>query len=192
MSSVVTPRRGSLPNGVWAIALVIATEGAFLGCLIASYFYLGTRRPSWPPPGIPEPHVLVPLVLSGALLLTSVPLFLASASARRGLAGATWLLVLVALVVQSGYLGYQVYLFLRDLEAFSPSASAYGSAYFTLLGAHHVHVLVGILLEGWLLLRLLGGLTRYRADAVRVVAWYWHFVNLIGVAITLTIVSPSL
>jgi heme/copper-type cytochrome/quinol oxidase subunit 3 len=191
MSSVATPRRGSLPNGVWGIALVIATEGAFLGCLIASYLYLGSRRASWPPPGIPEPHVLVPLILSGVLLATSVPMFLASFAARRGAARASWLLIFAALVVQCGYLGYQVHLFLRDLDTFSPSASAYGSAYFTLLGAHHVHVLVGILLDVWLLARVARGLTGYRVTAVRVVSWYWHFVNVIGVLITITIVSAA-
>jgi cytochrome c oxidase subunit 3 len=191
MSSVATPRRGSLPNGVWGIALVIATEGAFLGCLVASYLYLGSRRENWPPPGIPEPHVLVPLILAGVLLATSVPMFLASLAARRGAARTAWLLIFAALLVQSGYLAYQVHLFLRDLDTFSPSASAYGSSYFTLLGAHHVHVLVGILLDVWLLARLTRGLTDYRVTAVRVVSWYWHFVNVIGVLITITIVSAA-
>jgi heme/copper-type cytochrome/quinol oxidase subunit 3 len=192
VSTVLTPRRGSLPNGVWAIALVIATEGALLGCLIASYFYLATRPRTWPPAGVPEPHVLVPLLLAAALVATSVPMFFASVFATRDRVRPTWILILLAMVAQSAYLGVQTHLFLQDLDRFSPTATAYGSAYYTLLGAHHVHVAVGILLDLWLLARLLGGLTRYRVNAVRVTAWYWYFVSAIGVLVTLTIVSPAL
>jgi heme/copper-type cytochrome/quinol oxidase subunit 3 len=192
MSAVLTPRRGSLPNGIWGIVLVIATEGAFLGCLMASYFYLATRVVTWPPTGVPEPRVLVPVLLTFGLVATSVPMFLAAAQAKRHRVRAAWFLILAALLVQSAYLGIQVHFFLSDLDVFSPSASAYGSAYFTLLGAHHAHVVVGILLDLWLLARLLGGLTPYRVNAVRVVSWYWHFVNVLGVLVTLTVISPAL
>ena len=192
MSVVVTPRRAALPNGVWAIALVIATEAAFLCCLIASYFYLGSRVRTWPPAGLPEPHVLVPLLLTAGLVATSVPMFFATRLAAAYRVRAVWLLVFGAMVVQCAYLGIQVHLFQNDLDAFKPTGSAYASAYYTLLGAHHVHVAVGILLDLWLLARLLGGLTPYRVNAVRVVAWYWYFVCALGVLVTLTVLSPAL
>jgi heme/copper-type cytochrome/quinol oxidase subunit 3 len=85
----------------------------------------------------------------------------------------------------------QVVSYIDDLHTFSPSTNAYGSIYFTLLGAHHAHVLVGLLLSGWLLARLTGGLTPYRVIAVRAVALYWYVVSLVGVAVVLTQVSPS-
>jgi heme/copper-type cytochrome/quinol oxidase subunit 3 len=193
MSTTLTPRRGTLPNGVWAVALVIATEGAFLGCLIAAYLYLATRVPEWPPPGMPEPRVLVPALLTALLVLTTPLVFGASVFARRGGAHAAWLLVFVASLLQAAYLAAQIYFFQDDLSEFSPTGSAYGSAYFTLLGAHHAHVAVGLLLDVWLLLRLLGGrMTPYRATAVRIAGWYWVFVAGIGVLVTLTVVSPSL
>jgi cytochrome c oxidase subunit III len=193
MSTALTPRRGTLPNGVWAVALVIATEGAFLGCLIAAYLYLATRVPQWPPPGVPEPRVLAPVLLTALLVLTAPVVLGASVFARRGGAHATWLLVFVAFLLQAAYLAAQIYLFQDDLSKFSPTGSAYGSAYFTLLGAHHAHVAVGLLLDVWLLLRLLGGrMTPYRATAVRIAAWYWVFVAGIGALVTLTVISPSL
>jgi heme/copper-type cytochrome/quinol oxidase subunit 3 len=188
----LVPRRRALPNGVWAILLVIATEGALLGCLMAGYFYLGTRVVTWPPPGVPEPHVLVPSLLTAGLVATVIPMWLASVFASRYRVRAAWLAILVATILQSAYLGIQVHLFLQDLDKVDPTASAYGSAYFTLLGAHHVHVLVGVLLDLWLLARLLGGLTPYRVNAVRIAAWYWYFVAAIGVLITLTVLSPAL
>lgn len=192
MSTALTPRRGTLPNGVWAILLVIATEGAFLGCLIAAYLYLATRVPEWPPPGVPEPRVLAPVLLTALLVVTTLPVLAASFLARRGGVRGAWLLVFSALVLQAGYLAAQIWLFQDDLSKFSPTGSAYGSAYFTLLGAHHAHVVAGLLFDLWLLVRLLGGLTPYRATAVRVAAWYWVFVAGIGVLITLTVISPAL
>ena len=73
-----------------------------------------------------------------------------------------------------------------------PNASAYASIYFTLVGAHHFHVLVGILLNAWLLLRFVGGLTNYRLIALQATTFYWHFANVLAIVVTLTQVSPSL
>jgi heme/copper-type cytochrome/quinol oxidase subunit 3 len=74
----------------------------------------------------------------------------------------------------------------------SPKDSSYASIYFTLLGAHHIHVAVGILLELWLVARLLGGMTNYRLIALRAIALYWYFVAALGVAVVFTQISPSL
>ena len=95
-------------------------------------------------------------------------------------------------MLQSGYLAMQIHLYVDDLHRFSPQATAYGSIYFTMVGAHHAHVLVGILLEAWLLLRLLGGNTVYRAVGVQATAFYWHAINVLAVAVTIVQLSPSL
>jgi cytochrome c oxidase subunit III len=180
------------PSGWWGMAVFVATEATLFGTLVGTYFYLRFRTPQWPPPGVPEPKVVLPLVLTGVLVLTSIPMQLAIASARRGRLNATRIALLVALIVQSGYLAMQIHLFMADLHMFSPNATAYASIYFTLVGAHHFHVLVGILLNAWLLLRLLGGLTSYRLVALQATTFYWHFINVLAVVVTLTQVSPKL
>jgi heme/copper-type cytochrome/quinol oxidase subunit 3 len=100
--------------------------------------------------------------------------------------------VLLALVVQCAYLGVQVHEFLDDLDKVSPKDSAYGSVYITLLGAHHVHVAVGILLSLWLIGRLLTGMTTYRLNALLAISIYWYFVNAVAVAVVFTQIYPSL
>ena len=77
--------------------------------------------------------------------------------------------------------------FADDLSKFSPSDSAYGSIYFTLVGTHHLHVLVGILLELWFFLRLFGGVTRYRDVGLRATAFYWHTINVLAIAVTIVL-----
>lgn len=184
--------RAAQPNGWWGMVLLIATEATLFGCLFGSYFYLRIKNVHWPPPGIDTPDPVVPLVLVGVLVLTSVPMQLASFAAVRGRRGRAWLAIALALVVQSGYFAFEIHSFLRDLHAFTPAQHAYGSIYFTLLGADHFHVAVGLLLNLWLLARLLTRLTRYRRTAVRTVALYWHFVNVLTLLVTGAILSPSL
>jgi heme/copper-type cytochrome/quinol oxidase subunit 3 len=185
-------RRRALPNGVWGMAVFLASEATIFGTLIASYFYLRFTSPQWPQGGIAAPSVALPLALTAALVLTVIPMGLAARAARAGNVRATWLLVAGALVVQSAYLAAQILSFLHDLDSFTPSTNAYGSIYFTLLATHHAHVTVGMGLDLWLLGRLaLGGLTRYRVTAVRAIALYWFVVAALAVAVVATQVSPS-
>jgi heme/copper-type cytochrome/quinol oxidase subunit 3 len=180
------------PNGWWGMAVFVATEATLFGTMIGSYFFLRFQAAEWPPRGTPDPKVLVPLLLTAALVSTSVPLQLAYGAARRDRLGLTRAALVLALAVQGTYLGIQLHLFMSDLDKFSPDQSAYASIYFTLLGGHHFHVLIGILLEAWVLLRLVTGLTRYRLVALRATVFYWRFVNALAVAVLLTQVSPSL
>jgi heme/copper-type cytochrome/quinol oxidase subunit 3 len=191
-TAIAEERRVARPNGWWGMAIFVATEATLFGTMIGTYFYLRFRTPQWPPAGVPDPKVAVPLVLTGVLIVTSVLMQLALASAQRARLGALRLALVVALIVQSGYLAMQLHLYLDDLHKFSPNASAYASIYFTLVGAHHFHVLVGILLNAWLLLRLIGGITNYRLVALQATTFYWHFVNVLAVVVTLTQISPSL
>ena len=192
MSAVPYPSRVAKPNGWWGIAVFVATEATLFGTLIGSYYDLRFRTPHWPPSGVPDPKLVLPLILLAVLVSTSVPVQLASNFARARRLGAAQVALLVAFVLQSGYLGLQIHLYVDDLHRFTPQGSAYGSIYFTLVGAHHAHVLVGIVLEAWFLLRLLGGVTAYRAVGLQATAFYWHAVNVLAVAVTIVQLSPSL
>jgi heme/copper-type cytochrome/quinol oxidase subunit 3 len=184
--------RVARPNGWWGMAIFVATEATLFGTIFGTYYYLRFETPLWPPAGVPHPKVAVPLVLTGVLVATSGLVQLAFFAARRAQLPLVRLLLLTALIVQSGYFAMQIHLFADDLQSFKPSGSAYGSIYYTLVGAHHAHVLVGILLNAWLLLRLLPGITDYRLVGLQTITFYWHFVNVLAVFVVLTQVSPSL
>jgi heme/copper-type cytochrome/quinol oxidase subunit 3 len=192
VSTVPYAQRIAKPNGWWGMVVFVATEATLFGTLIGSYYDLRFRTPHWPPAGVPDPKVAVPLILLAVLVSTSVPVQLASLFARAGRPAATQLALLVALVMQTGYLAMQIHLYVDDLHRFSPQATAYGSIYFTMVGAHHAHVFVGILLEAWLFLRLFFGNSVYRAVGVQATAFYGHAVNVLAVAVTIVQLSPSL
>lgn len=189
----VSRQRLAQPNGLWGMALFLCAEVTLFGTVIGSYFYLDFQAHSWPPAPIKAPSVVLPLVATAVLLATSAPMWLAARSARAGRRGRVLRLITLALLVQTTYLALQILLFRHDLNQFSPQGSAYGSIYFTLLAAHHAHVLFGILLDVAVLAFVgLRGLTNYWLIGVRGAALYWHVVNVLGVVVVLTQLSPSL
>lgn len=192
MSGYAAVRRVGYPAGWWGMAMFVASEAMLFGAFVATYFYLRFKTLHWPPPGIAEPKLLVPLVLLGVLLLTSAPVQRAARAAQDGQAAPARRLIFLALLIQAAYLGMQVHLYAGDLDRFTPQDNAYGSIYFTLLGAAHAHVALGLLFDLWLLVKLARGLTSYRVNGVRAVAFYWHAVNVITLLVTLTILSPAI
>jgi cytochrome c oxidase subunit III len=192
VSAVPHAQRVARPNGWWGMAAFVATEATLFGTLIGSYYDLRFNATHWPPPGVPDPEVTLPLTLLAVLVATSVPVQLASNLARARRIGAAQLALLCALALQSAYLALQIHLYVDDLRKFTPQGSSYGSIYYTLVGAHHAHVVIGILLEAWFLLRLFGGVTNYRAVGLQATAFYWHAVNVLAVAVTIVQLSPSL
>ena len=186
------PQPVARPNGWWGMAIFVASEATLFGALLGTYYYLRFKAVHWPPLGTPEPKVVLPLILTGVLVLSSVPMQAALRAARAGALGPARLALLAALAAQATYFGLQIHLFLDDLAKFTPGEHAYGSIYFTLLGAHHAHVAVGLLLDVWFLLRLATGVTRYRLNGLWAATFYWHFVNALAVVVALTQLSPAL
>ena len=176
----------------WGMAMFVASEAALFSMMIGSYFLLRFKNVHWPPHGIPEPKLVVPLVLLGVILTTSAPMQLAVVAGQSGRLGRTRILLVLALVVQAGYFAMQVHEYAGDLSRFQPSQHAYASIYYTLLGADHAHVALGLLFDLWLLAKLARGFTGYRLRALGAIVFYWHAVNVITLAVTLTILSPAL
>jgi len=179
------------PAAWWGMVILIASESTLFGCFIGTYYYLRFRSATWPPGGIPEPKLVVPLVLLAVLVSTTVPMRLAANAAATGRLAATRLFVALALVVQSGYFAYEVHDFADELGRFDITRNAYSSIYYTLLGVDHAHVFVGLLFDLWLLWKLARGLNTHRANAVQAVAWYWYAVVLITLAVTGTVLSAA-
>ena len=72
---------------------------------------------------------------------------------------------------------------------FRPSTNAYGSLFFIMTGFHGLHVLFGLLAMGGLLVRLVTG---PRSDAgaepaAEVIGYYWHFVDVVWIALFVTL-----
>jgi heme/copper-type cytochrome/quinol oxidase subunit 3 len=190
MSSYSVPERSiARPAAWWGMVILIASESTLFGCFIGTYYYLRFRSVDWPPGGIPEPKLVVPLIMLAVLVSTTVPMRLAANAASAGRLAATRLLLGLALFVQSGYFAYDVHDFSDQLHRFDITRNAYSSIYYTLLGADHAHVALGILFNLWLLGKLARGFTRYRVHAVQAIALYWYAVNVLTIVVIGTLLS---
>jgi heme/copper-type cytochrome/quinol oxidase subunit 3 len=192
-AAAVARSRRAQPSGWWGMALFLCAEATLFGTLIATYFYLDFNSRQWPPSGIERPSVILPFVATGALLLTTIPMWLAVRASRAGRRGPVVGLISLATIVQGCYLALQIILMEHDSRHFSPRGSAYGSIYYTLLGLHHAHVLLGILIDLAVLWFVsLRGLTNYWLIGVRTAALYWYVVAGIAVFVVFTQTSPTL
>jgi cytochrome c oxidase subunit III len=189
---VLAGRRRGPGVAFWGMAMLIASEATLFGTFIGSYYYLRFSSPHWPPPGTPEPRVVVPLIMVGILATSSIPMWLAARGAASGRLRTTRLMLVWALAVQCGYLVWAIHDFVDQLQRSTPQDNAYSSIYYVLLGADHVHVAIGILLVAWLLWKLLRGLTMYRLNATQAVAFYWHAVNLLTLIVMGVLLSATL
>jgi heme/copper-type cytochrome/quinol oxidase subunit 3 len=183
--------RRAMPNGWWAMLCLIATEAALFGAFIGSFFYLRFRAEHWPPAGTSEPKLLIPCVLTGVLVSTSLPMLYASRAAVRGNLRGARLGLGLSLFVGAGYLAEQIDRFVVSLRTLHPQESAYASLVYLIQGGHHAHVLVGLLLNAYLLLKLTRGLNGYRTVGIQAAGLYWHFVNVLALVVLGTLLSPA-
>jgi cytochrome c oxidase subunit 3 len=191
-ATAVRPRPAAKPNGWWGMAIFLAAEATLFGTLVGSYFYLRFNTTPWPPAGTPEPRVAAPALLTAGLLLTTGAVYAALRAARAGLQLTALGALAAATCLQATYLAVQIALMSADVDHYAPRTSAYASIYYTLSGASHGHVAVGLLLNLWLIARLATGITPYRLVGLHVTTLYWYVVNALTVVVLLTELSPRL
>jgi heme/copper-type cytochrome/quinol oxidase subunit 3 len=182
-----------LPNGKLGIWLFLASEVMLFGALFSSYVLLRTGAPHWPPiePGeaakLSSELLNVPLatVNTAVLITSSITMVMAWASLKlkslpkfRLYMGATIALALVFLVIK-----YFEYAHKFEVGHF-PSHNNFYAIYFTLTGLHGVHILGGILVNGYLLTagsKLWDTDPEHFTNRVENAGLYWHFVDLVWI-----------
>ena len=180
------------PNGWWGMALFVAAEATLFGTLIGSYVYLRFRNAQWPPAGIAKPAVLVPVALTLLLVVSGIATQFAWQAGRAGRVRAAWRFLAGAFALQLGYFAWQVHDWVGAIHDAPPSRSTYSSIVTTMLGFGHAHVLLGLLIDAWLLVQLARRFTPYRLVGLQSAAFYWWAVSGISVAVLLTQESAHL
>ncbi|MFY0544323.1 cytochrome (ubi)quinol oxidase subunit III [Brevibacillus sp. H7] len=91
----------------------------------------------------------------------------------------------ITVLLGIGFLGLEIYEFVHYVhEGHKISSSAFGSAFYTLVGFHGGHVLFGVLWISILMMQAVKkGLTVVTAPKFYVASLYWHFVDVVWVFI---------
>jgi heme/copper-type cytochrome/quinol oxidase subunit 3 len=155
------------------MALFIATEAMFFAGLISAFVVLRAQAPEWPPFDQPRLPVFATGINTAVLLASGWTMHRALAALRAGGAGVSgWLGATAAL--GAIFLGIQGFEWVR-LVAFglTTNSSLYGATFYTLVGAHGLHVL-GALVA---LLLVWRRASADRAESLLLPIWmYWLFV----------------
>ena len=167
--------RPIVPSPVLGMAMFIATEAMFFAGLVSAFVVLRAQSPDWPPIDQPRLPAGVTGVNTLFLLASAITMERAAAALRRGgKTAARWIAVTLGLgalflVVQGSewvrLVGYGL----------TTRSSLYGATFYTIVGAHGLHVLAAVIALGF-------ALVRARADAGADPGWiapwrmYWLFV----------------
>ena len=185
----VTPRR---EVGWWAMALVCATEAAFFAYLLMSYFYLAAASSRWPPIGVENPRLRLPIVMTVLLVTSSGALYWGERGIARGRQGRLRIAIIVTCLLGAAFVTLQAMEYRRELQQMVPGAHAYASIFYTTTAFHGAHVTFGLLLLLFTLARAFLGHFDERAHlGVKVTSLYWHFVDVVWLFIfTCLYLSP--
>ena len=184
MDTLTQPAEGLLQKkALLATLLFLCSEAIFFACLIAAYVYYTGSSPEGP-----NAHkVLDPLktaFYTVCLLSSSVTVYLAERAHRRGKRGlSAWLAATMFLGAVFLYGEMQEYRKLLH-ENVTVSRDLFGSTYYTLTGFHALHVTVGLILLGTMLvISLRRRVGKPQKAALECISYYWHFVDLVWVVV---------
>jgi cytochrome c oxidase subunit III len=179
---------------IWAF---IGSECLFFGSLISTYLIYKGRsvvgpfpHEAWtnPSTGQTFPAILdIPVTSASTfvLLMSSLFMVLAHASVVRGDRKYSKIWLAATALAGATFLGFQAFEFTAFVnEGLTPRTNLFGSSFFILTGFHGAHVTAGVI---WLITLLFIDFRRglRPADAINVdlCALYWHFVDVVWIAI---------
>src|SRR6267154_1878065 len=186
--ATVTPfepelRWGPSARGRLGMYCLIAAEAAIFTIFVVAYlFYMG-KSISGP---TPQQVLRVPVLFTICLLSSSLTIHLAVRSLRKARVGAFarwWFLTLFLGATFLAGTAMEWRHLIYD-EGLTIQTNLFGTTYYSLVGLHAFHVLMGLLaLATVSLFTLLGHVRQEHAERVEVLSMYWHFVDAVWVVV---------
>jgi cytochrome c oxidase subunit III len=172
-----------LARGRVGMFSLIAAETAIFTIFVVAYlFYLGKSLTG----PMPKDVLSAPVFYSICLLSSSLTIHLAAKSLRRGSVlsfGVWWL---ATIMLGAAFLFGTAFEWHRLIykEGLTISTNLFGTTYYSLVGLHGFHVVVGLLsLSIVMLLTLMGSVGPEHAERVDVLSLYWHFVDAVWIIV---------
>ena len=169
--------------GVWAF---LASECLLFGALISTFLLYRDRTL----PGTPTPLKVYDIpytsVSSFVLLMSSLTMVLALAAIQRNDVRGMKIWLLACAFLGTLFLGGQFYEFTQFVaeKGLKLSTNSFGGSFFVLTGFHGTHVTIGVI---WLISLYFaaarGKITVKDSLSVELAGLYWHFVDIVWVAI---------
>jgi cytochrome c oxidase subunit III len=191
-TSVLIPHA---PNEAWELpsrgvvgmaCLIVAETAIFIIFVVAYVYYLGKSLTG------PTPHdvLKLPIFTTICLLSSSLTVHFAVSALSRGKprSCSIWLAatVLLGAIFLAGTASEWYELIYRD--GLTIKTNLFGTTFYSLVGLHATHVVIGLfMLSLALLFSLRGQVTAKHANRLEVLSLYWHFVDAVWIVVFLVI-----
>ena len=170
-----------IPPLLFGTVLFLASELLFFGGLFAAYFSLRAQTDPWPPADV-ELDLLIPTTGTALLVLSSVTFQLGLRAGERDRRTKLRAWIATSLALGVAFLGLQLWDYTQ--LGFEVSSHAYGTIFYAMTGFHGLHVAAGLVLMLVILGRIAQGAYRHgRVESVHAIGYYWHFVDVIWIAL---------
>ena len=193
MSAVAIPRHGTpagsrLPHrGTVGMACLIIAESAIFTIFVVAYlFYVGKSLSGPTPRDVLE----VPIFFTICLLSSSFTIHSASKALERDARGVFVALWLATIALGAAFLFGTAQEWHRLIyeHGLTISTNLFGTTYYSLVGLHGLHVVVGLMLMAIVaLLAVAGYVGREHSPRIGVLSLYWHFVDVVWVVVFMVV-----
>lgn len=200
--NTIAPNRGTkfipktLPidetRGIWSMWMVVATEATLFVCFFGAYFYLENNKYRWSYNKPPVEHWGWGML--GAVLISAFTIWLGDRAVLQRAYGRARAMLAVSMLFGIVFLVLEGFDYVGHWATLTPYSNSYGSIFYVIESFDALHVIVGVLIMGYVL-----AMPRYaparRAPyrPYRVMAIYWYFVAVVWIVIFfLLYVMPNL
>jgi cytochrome o ubiquinol oxidase subunit 3 len=174
------PQNGTL-LGFW---LYLMSDCLVFACLFAMYAVLG-RSYAGGPTGAELLDLPLVAVNTALLLLSSITYGFAMLEMQGARLGGTLAWLVVTGLFGAGFVGIELHEFAHLIhEGAGPQRSAFLSSFFTLVGAHGLHVTFGLVWLVTLLVQLSRhGLIPENRRRLLCLSMFWHFLDVVWIGV---------
>lgn len=161
-----------------AMSWFILAEALIFLAFFAAYWFMRLTAAAWPPAGSVEMPTVIPVVMTVALIASSVTFHVAEAAHEAGSHGRFLFWLVLTMLLGAAFVTLSGFEW-RELihHGFGPGTNSYATAFFSITGFHGAHVIAGLGIFVAVLLPALAG--RTNQPFVRAAGIYWHFVDVV-------------
>jgi cytochrome c oxidase subunit 3/cytochrome o ubiquinol oxidase subunit 3 len=174
-------------RGSVGILMLILTESVLFSMFVVAYIVYNGQSNVGP---YPKDVLDIPILATICLLSSSLTIVLAESALKKGNLGnfRLWWIATIALGLEFLTATAAEWRHLIVDEHLTITTNLFGTTYYSLVGLHASHVVVGmVFLILVMFATLLGRNVRKQERRVKFLSWYWHFVDAVWVVVFTTV-----
>jgi len=185
---VSTTEEWKLPSrGIVGMSCLIMAEAAIFLIFVVAYIFYTGKSLNGP---TPREVLTLPIFTTTCLLSSSLTLHFAVSAVQSGKRGMSSIWLAATLLLGGIFLSGTAYEWYHLIyhDGLTIRTNLFGSTFYSLVGLHATHVIVGLfMLSLALIFSLRGAMTSKHGERLEVLSLYWHFVDGVWVVVFLVV-----